>query len=60
MPRSAPPPQPAPEDLGDRLEFVLDPAGPKSNVVPLLARLLRRLRDRARTQAEEGGAAKAG
>jgi hypothetical protein len=31
----------------DRLEVVLDPAAAPGNVVPALARLLRRLRDKA-------------
>jgi len=42
MPRDASPPQ----DLADRIEVRVAPASPRGNLIPALARLLRRLRDR--------------
>jgi hypothetical protein len=42
MPRSAPP------DLTGRLEIVLDPDARPGSIVPVLARLLRQMRDRER------------
>jgi len=47
MPREAPTAEP----LGDTLKVVVDSHAPPGDLVPALARLLRRLRDRERVQA---------
>jgi hypothetical protein len=39
------------DDLGDRLEVVLDADAPPGNLLPALARLLRAMRDRERASA---------
>jgi hypothetical protein len=44
-------------DLADRVELRIEPGAPKGNVLPLLARLLRRLRDRERRAVAERGPA---
>lgn len=41
-----PDPLPRPDALDTRLELRIDADAPKGNLVPVLARLLRRLRDR--------------
>jgi hypothetical protein len=43
------PPKP-PSDLAARVELRLEPTAPKANAVALLARLLRRVRDRERQE----------
>ncbi len=59
---------PLPDNLADRIELRLAPDAPPGNVIVPLARLLRRLRDRARQRtlslrppdADQAGAEKAG
>jgi hypothetical protein len=46
------PPDPA-DTRADRLEFSVDPAAPVGDLVPILARLLRRLRDQRGLPVEE-------
>jgi hypothetical protein len=40
-------------DLAARVELRPDPTAPKGNVIPALARLLRKLRDRERTKCDD-------
>jgi hypothetical protein len=42
-------------DLSARVEVRIDPTRPKANAVPLIAKLLRQIRDRERAEAEARG-----
>jgi hypothetical protein len=57
-PADGPPASGAAPDLAARVETRVDPAAPKANAAPIIARLLRRIRDRER--ATGGGVAGGG